>query len=296
MEYTLTIPEFSSIAEQWLIMVLSKLLHRFRAWRRRRFGVPGLQRSAPELSAWFQTPLGRAVLDEERCCLDEQLQDLFGYHLLQMGVDPSLDVSGGSRITHRVTVAHHAQQPAALSPLVADHRQLPLPSESVDLLVIHHLLDYSQTPHQLLREAERVLIPRGHLVIVGFNPIGGFGLVRWSARWFSDRALWRHQALRLGRLLDWLKLLDLEPAEVHRGFFRPPLNYPSALRRLHWLERWGKRLHWPGGAFYVVVACKEVGGAVPVKPQWQTSEKAVPGFGVNPLRRSQKTVKSTRYR
>lgn len=277
-------------------MVLSKLLHRFRAWRRHRFGVSGLHRSAPELSAWFQTPLGRAMLEEEQDCLDEQLQDLFGYHLLQMGVDPSIDVSGGSRITHRVTVAHHARQSAALSVLVADHRQLPLPAESVDLLVIHHLLDYSQTPHQLLREAERVLIPRGHLVIVGFNPVSGFGVVRWLARWFSDRALWRHQALRLGRLLDWLKLLDLEPAEVQRGFFRPPLNYPSTLRRLHWLESWGKRLHWPGGAFYLVVACKEVGGAIPVKPPWQTAERPVPGFGVSPLRRGQTTEKSTRYR
>ncbi len=288
MEYTHTIPEFFSIAEQWLIMASSKQLHRFRAWRRRRFGVPGLQRSSPELSAWFQTPLGSAVLGEEKRCLDEQLEDLFGYHLLQMGIDPSIDVSGGSRITHRVTVAHQAHQQAVLSPLVADHRQLPLPPESVDLVVIHHLLDYSQAPHQLLREAQRVLIPRGHLIIVGFNPASVFGLVRWVARWFSDRALWRHQALRLGRLLDWLQLLDLEPDQVRGGFFRPPVTSPGSLRRLHWLERWGKKLRWPSGAFYLVVACKEVGGTVPVKPQWQAPEKPVPGFGASPLRRNKK--------
>lgn len=275
-------------------MVSPKLLHRFRAWRRRRFGVPALSQSGPDLADWFQTPLGEAVLKQERLCLDEQLQDLFGYHLLQMSVDPGLDISSGSRITHRVAITPRTGQATALSPLVADHRQLPLPPESVDLVVIHHLLDFSQTPHQLLREAQRVLIPRGHLVVVGFNPLCGLGLARWVASLFSRHALWRHQALRLGRLLDWLQLLDLEPGRVQRGFFRPPVGHPGTLRRLQWLERWGKTLHWPGGTFYVVVACKEVGGAIPLKPQW--ADQGLPGLGINPLGHNKNSCKSKAYR
>lgn len=268
-------------------MTSAKFMRRIRAWGRQRFGVPAQRQSATEMAAWFSSDLGRAVLAEEQSELDTVLQDLFGYHLLQMGVDPGLDVTGSSRITHRVTVACDDARATNLSPLIADYRQLPLASESVDLVVLHHALDFSSTPHQLLREAQRVLIPRGYLVIVGFNPWSGFGLVRNFARLFSRHAIWRHQSLRLGRLLDWLQLLDLEADEVQRGFYRPPLKHPGALRRLQWLDRWGKKLHLPGGAFYCVLACKDVAGAIPVKPRWETRANRLPGLGAQPMRKDQ---------
>ncbi len=285
--YTLSIPDSRATAEWSNAMTSAQLLHRLRAWRRRRFGLPGRRRSAEDMAVWFGTALGRELLAQEKTGLDSTLQDLFGYHLLQIGVDPALDVSSGSRITHRMSVTHDGRRATTLSTLVADYRQLPLPAESVDLVVLHHALDFSSTPHQLLREAQRVLIPRGYLVIVGFNPWSGFGLTRWVARLFSRHVLWRQQPLRVGRLLDWLQLLDLEPDEVQRGFFRPPLQHPGALRRLQWLDRWGKTLRLPGGAFYQVVACKEVGGAVPVKPRWENAPNRLPGLGAQPMRKNQ---------
>jgi SAM-dependent methyltransferase len=269
-------------------MTSDKFLSRVRAWRRQRFGVPPADQSAREMAAWFGTPLGQAMLAAEKLSLEEALQDLFGYHLLQIGVDPALDMTGSSRITHRVTVASSDAGADSLSSLIADPRQLPLPSGSVDLVVLHHALDFSPTPHQLLREAQRVLIPRGCLVVVGFNPWSGFGLTRHVARLFSRHALWRHQPLRLGRLLDWLQLLDLEPDRVQRGFYRPAVQHPGALRRLQWCDQWGKRLHLPGGAFYQVLACKELGGAVPVKPAWERRPSSLPGLGAQPMRKDQK--------
>lgn len=262
-----------------------------RAWRRQHFGVPPADQAAREMASWFETPLGQALLASERAALDEALQDLFGYHLLQIGVDPCLDVTRSSRIGHRVSVAQGGGEGAALSsalsPLIADPCQLPLPSASVDLVVMHHALDFCATPHQLLREAERVLIPRGCVVIVGFNPLSGFGLSRYGARLFSRHALWRHQSLRLGRLLDWLALLNLAPDRVQRDFFRPALRHPGALRRLQWCDRWGKTLHLPGGAYYLVVACKEVVGSVSVKPCWETRGSTLPGLGAQPMRADQ---------
>src|SRR5690606_10094438 len=102
--------------------------------------------------------------------LESELQDLFGYHLLQISIDPTLDLTRGSRISHRFSLTPQAKPQGALSPLVSEYHSLPFSSEALDLVLLHHLLDYSQTPHQLLREVSRVLIPRGHLVIVGFNP------------------------------------------------------------------------------------------------------------------------------
>lgn len=286
-EYTLSIPDSHATTEWSNAMTSAKFLRRIRAWQRRRFGVPALHQSTSEMATWFDTALGQAVLTEERAALDSVLQDLFGYHLLQISIDPGLDVTSSSRITHRVSVAQREGRRSALSPLIADHRHLPLASESVDLVVLHHALDFSQTPHQLLREAQRVLIPRGYIVIVGFNPWSGFGLTRLFARLFSQNALWRHQSLRLGRLLDWLQLLDLEPDTVERSFFRPPFKHPGALQRLQWLDRWGKTLRLPGGAVYQVVACKDVGGAIPVKPRWEARPSTLPGLGAQPMRKDQ---------
>src|SRR5690625_3274665 len=98
---------------------------RARAVMRQRFGVVPLQESLPDVADWLETPLhrlaqrrflpdvadwletplGQAVLEQERMLLEQELQDLFGYHLLQMSVDPALDLTRGSRITHRFTLS-----------------------------------------------------------------------------------------------------------------------------------------------------------------------------------------------
>jgi ArsR family transcriptional regulator len=49
-----------------------------------------------------------------------------------------------------------------------DMYQLPLEDASVDLAVLHMVLHYSDDPLEVIREAARVLRPRGRLVVVDF--------------------------------------------------------------------------------------------------------------------------------
>ena len=49
-----------------------------------------------------------------------------------------------------------------------DMYQLPLEDSSVDLAVLHMVLHYSDDPLEVIREAARVLGPRGRLVVVDF--------------------------------------------------------------------------------------------------------------------------------
>jgi SAM-dependent methyltransferase len=259
-----------------------RLLLRLRVIMRRHFGVLPLTQSIPELADWFETPLGQALLSEQKEALESSLSCLFGYHLLQLSVSPRLDLTGGSRISHRFALNPESLDGARVAG-VADFNHLPLPAETIDLVLIHHALDFSQSPHQLLRESVRVLIPRGYVIIVGFNPWSWFGVGRWFGRLFGCKAHWRHQSLRLGRLLDWLTLLDLEPVTVQRGFYRPPLQRPGLLKYLHWLERWGKRLRLPWGGFYLVVARKDIVAMTPLRPAW-SDYKVAPGLGVTKIR------------
>ena len=48
------------------------------------------------------------------------------------------------------------------------NEELPLEHNSCDVVVLHHALDFAQSPHQVLREAARILRPGGHLILLGF--------------------------------------------------------------------------------------------------------------------------------
>ena len=117
-------------------------------------GVPAPQ--ATTLSDWFATPLEAYLLAREQGWFDRTVADIFGFTALQIGL-PGCPFLAQNRIALRVT--------AGLAPgcwrLRADPRQLPLASQSVDLVVLPHVLEFGADPHQILREAERVLMPEG---------------------------------------------------------------------------------------------------------------------------------------
>ncbi len=233
------------------------------------------------LGDWLDSPLGLLLIDSEQTVIDEQIHNLFGYHLLQLSVSKRLDLTGASRVSHRFALYPQETD----HPLVAgraDFNHLPLPANSIDVVLLHHILDYSQSPHHILREASSVLISQGHIIVVGFNPRSFFGLWRAFIRFFSRAPQWRHQSLRLGRVLDWLAVLDFEPVAVKQGFYRPPYSKPGAIRYLQWLDRWGEKLNLPWGGFYVIVARKDSFAITPQKPQWQ-GYAGLRGWGVTKI-------------
>lgn len=245
-----------------------RLMVRLAVMWKKRFGVLPMRESISDLSTWFESPLGRALLEQEQKAIDDALQCVFGYHLLQLGVSGRLELSGESRISHHFML-HPNTESNKLIGALADFNHLPLAAESIDAVILHHALDYSQSPHHLLREATRVIIPRGHLIVVGFNPWSLWGCCASLLRFFSAKPRWRFQYLRKGRLLDWLALVDMEAIAVCQGFYRPPLPQEGAIKYLQWLDRWGKRLRLPWGGFYLVVARKDRIPLTPIKPAWR---------------------------
>src|SRR5690606_11224800 len=120
---------------------------------------------------------------------------------------------------------------------------LPFDTQSLDLLVLPHTLECSSDPHQVLREAERVLIPEGRLVITGFNPwsLWGAGRMLGRGRPFLPAGV---QPLSPVRLKDWLKLLSFEVESGRFGVYAPPCRTDKWLRRYAFMERAGERW-WP---------------------------------------------------
>jgi SAM-dependent methyltransferase len=169
-----------------------------------------------------------------------------------------------SRIRHRIVADKQLLAVEGLSPLPALPEQLPLAANSMDVVVLQHLLDVTVNPHAVLREAARVLIPEGHLVIVGFNPWSLWGLWRFCRLPWSDTP-WLKRDLSPQRLADWLALLDFDIVGVESTYFTPPIATTGVRQRFSWLEALGQRYWSQGGAAYAVLARKRVACLTPLR-------------------------------
>jgi SAM-dependent methyltransferase len=217
--------------------------------------------SIASLEDWFSTPLGAYVLERESAYFDHTLADLFGFNAAQLGL-PRRDFLRASRMPLRFVVA-----PETGARVRADFRELPLAGGSVDLVVMPHVLEFSEHPHQILREVERVLMPEGHVVIAGFNPRSLWGARRLGSR--KPRELpWSGQFISLPRLKDWLALLGFEMAGGRLACYAPPFAADKWRERFRFMEPAGDRW-WPiAGGVYLLHAVKRVAGMRLIKPEW----------------------------
>jgi SAM-dependent methyltransferase len=229
--------------------------------------------------AWFSSSPGRALLAAEQDLLDGILPDLFGYYLLHVGGLVCADLASASRVRNRICVTDPlvggSTSCARLQGLAG---ALPIATDSVDVVVLQHVLEFEPSPHAALREVERVLVPEGHALITGFNPWSLLGLRRALAR-AGAAPPWSGRFVGLTRLKDWVALLGFETLAVQTAFFRPPLTNPALLERLARLESLGSRL-WPyAGGVYVLLARRRVVTLTPVKPRWRPRPRVV-GLGL----------------
>ncbi len=227
-----------------------------------------LRREQLDFEHWFQTPLGRQLLAAERSVVERYCEHGFGAHQLELAVSHRLPVGGLGNCAHRIIATRRWSQDMPSGVVVCDPEELPFASGTIDLVVMHHVLDFSPSPHQALRECHRVLKGSGHLIIVGFNPLSLWGVGKLLVR--GRRAPWSGRFIRRSRLEDWLELLDLSVQMKAFQFFRPPVQSAPLLDRLRFLERWfsvGSGL--PGGAFYILMAEKRVGARIRLAQQWR---------------------------
>ena len=220
--------------------------------------------SIPGLDEWLASPQGRYVVNWELARTDGVVSDIFGFNAVQLGL-PAIDFLRANRIPLRQRVGDHGDVQ-----LRCDLQQLPLASASVDLVVLPHVLEFDSNPHQVLREVERILIPEGQVVILGFNPFSLWGLRRRMPR-RPDTFPWNGRYLSIPRLKDWLALLSFEVDRGHFGCYVPPVREEAWLKRLHSMDPAGDRW-WPiAGGVYLIRAVKRVQGMRLVRPNWRSS-------------------------
>lgn len=210
-----------------------------------------------DLDVWSRSTLGRCFLAQESDVMRARLATLFGRHLLHLGVLPRTPMLDESRILHRIQMMPTHRNKHKPDCIVSDMHDLPFQHDSLDVVIVQHALEFVEHPHEILREAHRVLVPEGHLIICGFNPFSTWGLWRVIGHWFN-MAPWRGHFYSIERIKDWIKLLGFGDIELTKYFYRPPLPQKHALDKLRFLENLAKVPWLPGGAGYMMVAQKRV--------------------------------------
>ena len=96
--------------------------------------------------------------------------------------------------------------------IIADVDDLPFLEHSIDVCLLSHALEFSLDPHHVVREANRVLIPNGYLVITGFNPFSLAGLNKFIP-YRKNNTPWDERFFSAMRVKDWLHLMGYEILE-----------------------------------------------------------------------------------
>jgi len=244
-----------------------------------------------ELRVWYEKFPGKWLQQQEQEMLEQVLPNLFGYYILQVCVHYNIDCMKTSRIRYRILLDNdlhncHAAIPVGLNKncvaISGIPESLPIASDSLDVLLYPHTLEFTSDPHEILREADRTLVPEGHVVILGFNPWGIWMLWRIVLSW-TKKPPWCGRFIGQARLRDWLQLLGFDVTETYSYFFRPPLSHHSTMNKLVFLEKLGQRW-WPffSGA-YIIVAKKRVSSLTPLKPRWRPRRSRIvsPGLAGN---------------
>lgn len=235
--------------------------------------------AAALIQDWFKSTAGQYLQASEKPLFDQAVSDLFGFNALQVGSMP-LDLLANSRMPNRykalVVESGGMVKGGHQANVVCSDDFLPFAEMSLDLLLLPHRLEFSDRPHQALRDAARVMMPDGHLIISGINPISAWGAYAGIKKLFCNylNYPWHARLIGLNRLKDWLALLGFEVVTVRSCCHVPPFENVAWHKRLLFMDKLGQHAFSRLAGVYFIVAKKRVPGMTPIKPNWKQTGPA----------------------
>ena len=161
----------------------------------------------------------------------------------------------------------HGASPLSSSALI-ESDLLPLPDQSVDRILLIHLLEVSEQPRDVLAEAWRILTPGGRMVAVTPNRRGWWASVDTTPFGHGQPYSKRQMGLLLRDAL-------FSPERSSEVLYLPPFERVSLMRLAPVFERVGGRLGLPGAGLHIVEATKQLYRPVPLR---KLARRALPQF------------------
>ena len=230
-------------------------------------------------SNWLDSSNGRGLLQEESDQVARALESVFGDYLVQIGSWGPQDLFlRHSRTRHTVLLGwNQADSPDAM--VCAD--SLGVASDSVDAVLLPHVLETVSDPIAILREVDRILRPEGHIVVLGFNPVSWWGFRHRISRTGYPPETKRHIPER--RMSDWLRLLNFTISYASRYYPVVQAGRSLAGQQQPVIQKWRNWNAFNPG--YILVACTELFTLTLVRPSPRRRTSLVGGL-VNPTTRN----------
>lgn len=208
-------------------------------------------------SRWLASPYGQSWLIAEKPHVDKALRQISGPRVLQVGDtidDGSLRALDFPQL---IKVNDDLSSAAESAPvIVADAAFLPFDVGCLSAVVLPHVLEDHQLPHQVLREVHRVLMPEGHLILTGFNPVSMLSLQRY----LNPSSAYRGHYYSIKRVKDWLQLLGFEVVGSAMYQYAPLMKSEKLSNAFNFINSVGDRwLPMTGGGYMISAKKREVG-------------------------------------
>ena len=198
---------------------------------------------------WFSSTYAKHYFDAERKHLQLAMRQAIGPKVLQIGSLLEQKIVDDLDLPFIVRATGVEREGADL---IADPAFLPLQAESFSTVLLPHVLEGNPLPHQVLREAHRVLMHEGYIVITGFNPLSLLGLQNLIYR----KAVFNGRYYTVRRVIDWLQLLGFEVVASSMYQYAPLTSKEKVNRVFNFLELVGDRWLPMTGGGYMITAKK----------------------------------------
>jgi SAM-dependent methyltransferase len=226
--------------------------------------------------------MGASLVSAESELLSEALEDVFGWEMLQIGAwGPARHLLTGSRVRRQTVLAPSALGSGA--DVIGRPSQLPVAADSVDAVLLPHTLEFEADPYAIVREADRVLVGEGQLIVLGFRPWSLWGVRARASQSGFPPGMRRVVAEK--RLRDWLVLLGYEVVADQRYLYCSPWSSgPKTGEGNARILRRGLLNPFPAGA-YLLKARKRVYTLTPIRPRFRDKPAVIGGL-VKPTTRT----------
>jgi SAM-dependent methyltransferase len=260
----------------------------------------------------FPFSLNPKYLKAIKTALRSELNQIFGYHALlyepiaqylcddQLVIKNQLllsqDLAALRKQQSRLSKESLAKTKAGRATVICDFSLLPVAADSIDLVVLANTLQNTLRPQQLLREAERVLIPEGVVIIIGRNPfsftginnllrqqtskLSGFFASPFNAKTKEDKqgtvsvTNTLKTDLSRKRIADWFSLLGIDKQKQ--------INVSLSNQRVQsshiypWLKKCAQLFCDCFCSHYIIIGVKKVSTLTPIRPSWRSNKQLVP--------------------
>jgi len=201
---------------------------------------------------WFSSLYAKPYFDSEEKHIKASIKQAIGPKVLQIGSLIDQRVVDGFELPYLV---RSTGVDRGTADFIADPAFLPVDANVFSTVLLPHVLEGSELPHQVLREAHRVLMPEGYLVLTGFNPVSFIGLQHalypkavFNGRYYTPR-----------RVIDWLQLLGFEVVASSMYQYSPLSSKPRLNKMVNFLEAAGDRwLPMMGGGYMITAKKRDV--------------------------------------